>query len=98
LAEYHDSRCGDGIHGKYLPLRPKTPFFINPQSHGYATEEFEVTRERLGVYLPVSVQTAFPLSSESFEYDRFNTSITQRDTETERILEKSIRGYDRYAS
>jgi hypothetical protein len=31
--------------------------FINPlfssQAHGYATEEFEVTAERLGVYLPV---------------------------------------------
>ena len=28
---------------------------LNPnQAHGYATEEFEVTIERLGVYLPVS--------------------------------------------
>lgn len=25
------------------------------QAHGYATEEFEVTVERLGVYLPVSI-------------------------------------------
>ena len=24
-----------------------------PQAHGYATKEFEVTPERLGVYLPV---------------------------------------------
>ncbi len=26
------------------------------QAHGYATAEFEVTEERLGVYLPVSFQ------------------------------------------
>jgi hypothetical protein len=25
------------------------------QAHGYATEEFEVTVERLGVYLPVCI-------------------------------------------
>jgi hypothetical protein len=25
------------------------------QAHGYATEEFEVTIERLGVYLPVCI-------------------------------------------
>jgi hypothetical protein len=29
------------------------PDLIAFQAHGYATDEFEVTEERLGVYLPV---------------------------------------------
>lgn len=29
---------------------------IQRQAHGYATAEFEVTEERLGVYLPVGAQ------------------------------------------
>ena len=32
---------------------PSSPFFFPSQAHGYATNEFEVTVERLGVYLPV---------------------------------------------
>lgn len=27
--------------------------FVDDQAHGYATNEFEVTPDRLGVYLPV---------------------------------------------
>jgi hypothetical protein len=37
------------------------------QAHGYATEEFEVTVERLGVYLPVSTH---------FFEDGFGGSLT----------------------
>lgn len=33
-----------------------------PQAHGYATAEFEVTANRLGVYLPVSIKPSKHLS------------------------------------
>lgn len=42
------------------------PCLTTPQAHGYATEEFEVTRERLGVYLPVRVQRICTLYSKWF--------------------------------
>ena len=38
------------------------------QAHGYATEEFEVTVERLGVYLPVS----FLSNTNSEDYSFFH--------------------------
>ena len=54
-AEYHHyCRCLR-LHGT-RPASFLKPRLTTPQSHGYATEEFEVTRERLGVYLPVRAQ------------------------------------------
>ena len=38
-------------HDMRLPFSKS--FFFSLQAHGYATHEFEVTVERLGVYLPV---------------------------------------------
>jgi Heterokaryon incompatibility protein Het-C len=34
-------------------MMPFTEALFPSQAHGYATDEFEVTVERLGVYLPV---------------------------------------------
>jgi hypothetical protein len=36
-------------------MMPFIWFLFASQAHGYATEEFEVTVERLGVYLPVCI-------------------------------------------
>jgi hypothetical protein len=36
------------------------------QAHGYATEEFEVTVERLGVYLPVCILSNATSEDHSF--------------------------------
>jgi Heterokaryon incompatibility protein Het-C len=49
------------------------------QAHGYATEEFEVTIERLGVYLPVCILSN-PTSEDLsfFSLFRRNTSTTPR--------------------
>jgi len=55
------------------------PFIENVfplQAHGYATEEFEVTVERLGVYLPVCI-----LSNTTSEYHSF-LSLFRRNTST----------------
>lgn len=38
-------------HDTWLPF--STSLLFSSQAHGYATNEFEVTVERLGVYLPV---------------------------------------------
>lgn len=52
-AEHYHYCCGVGFYGTCLVLYYGTLSLTSPQAHGYATDEFEVTRERLGVYLPV---------------------------------------------
>jgi hypothetical protein len=41
-------------------------------AHGYATDEFQVTEERLGIYLPVS-HPLFNLFNQSAKAARSNT-------------------------
>ena len=50
-------------------------------AHGYATHEFEVTAERLGVYLPVRLVTVCSLNILKFTFP----SDTLRPSQTEHI-------------
>jgi len=43
-------------------------FLTSPQAHGYATDEFEVTRERLGVYRPVRPRGVSTFGRERLKY------------------------------
>jgi hypothetical protein len=45
-------RIRSGLHGTIL-LYPHRSMLINHKAFGFATDEFQVTPERLGVYLPV---------------------------------------------
>ncbi|KAG6843354.1 hypothetical protein H0H87_005519 [Tephrocybe sp. NHM501043] len=56
-SDHHEPPHDPRFHGP----SPQTYIFPNPhlhaQAHGYATHEFEVTPERIGVYLPVRPPT-----------------------------------------
>ncbi|KAG6877199.1 hypothetical protein C0993_009492 [Termitomyces sp. T159_Od127] len=55
-ADNHEPPHGPRIHGaSHRTARPAPPAppLTRTQAHGYATHEFEVTPERIGVYLPV---------------------------------------------
>jgi Heterokaryon incompatibility protein Het-C len=63
-----------------------TPSRLSPlQAHGYATNEFEVTVERLGVYLPVRIFQLLPQMTTHSLLFRRNTSTTRRVTVTARM-------------
>ena len=61
-------------------------------AHGYATNEFEVTEERLGVYLPVS---SCPLALAAYIQIAYrpSTSTTQRATAKVKMLASTIRSF-----
>lgn len=47
-----------GFLVRFLLPNTQARFTTRCQAHGYATAEFEVTEERLGVYLPVRAPTS----------------------------------------
>lgn len=64
------------------------------QAHGYATEEFEVTVERLGVYLPVCILSNTTSEDHSFfSLFRRNTSTTPRAMVTVKMRGTMIGDY-----
>ncbi len=64
------------------------------QAHGYATEEFEVTVERLGVYLPVSILSDTISADHSFLLlFRRNISTTPRAMVTVKMRGTMIGDY-----
>jgi Heterokaryon incompatibility protein Het-C len=80
-----------GLDMVMMPLiKDVSPF----QAHGYATEEFEVTVERLGVYLPVSIPSNTTSENHSFiSLFRRNTSTTPRAMVTVKIRGSMIGDY-----